>query len=697
MSITVLDVGGTHLRWARWSAERGLGAVHRAPTPSRTNSPSATVDELRASLVKAMAEPVPFGEPAGVSFGAALDHRTGVVYASAPLWGSHVGPFDVLGALRSARPDVRWHVVNDVTAALLHLADSPHAKNRRKILLATISTGIACRTIDLRTGDIPVDGLGLQGEIGHLPATVTIDGEPVELRCDCGRPCHVAAFSSGPGIRRLSEVIRARRPRQWALSRLAGGEPFEAALASALEDADPVAIDLLAAATRPVADVVRTALCLDPEIDLIAFTGGVATGLGDHYRDALLVHLTREGLYLTSEREPGWLPDRVLICGENEANGLAGAGLAAQRQGVHRAIVRASGSLSVVPRPTVEPGPGELSVATEYAGLCGTDIQMLRGLRHDPAPVIGHEGIATVVAAGSGVGPEFAPGTLVAVNPTHPTDPGFLLGHNVDGLLQERTLLPATAVAGGMVLPLPAGTDRTLAPLLEPLAVVRYALGELRAFAPRTLIVYGDGVVGHLAVRAARRWLDPAVRVILVHHTESGRAFSEAAPYPADVLCTRLDWARLEPGVVGALLATPRDATVFALETVLSLGAKELAVDIVGGLPPDATTPLLPGVELTATRAANCGGLPSPARIVTTESAAGDRVHVFGHRGVDNRHLLDAAAELAAEPDRYRDLITHVTDLEGAARVMRALAGSRDRVIDGRRLIKLSVHMGAEG
>src|SRR4051794_10658228 len=138
----------------------------------------------------------------------------------------------------------------------------------------------------------------------------------------------------------------------------------------------------------------------------------------------------------------------------------------------HRAIVRDGATLCVARRPTGVPGPGELSVATVYAGLCGTDIQMLRGLRGDPASVIGHEGIARVVAAGAGVPDTLAPGTLVVVNPTHPSDPSFLLGHNVDGLLQERTLLPATAVSAGMVLPVPERTDVRLAPLLEPLAVV---------------------------------------------------------------------------------------------------------------------------------------------------------------------------------------------------------------------------------
>jgi threonine dehydrogenase-like Zn-dependent dehydrogenase len=377
--------------------------------------------------------------------------------------------------------------------------------------------------------------------------------------------------------------------------------------------------------------------------------------------------------------------------------------------GTHRAIVRAAGTLSVTPRPTPSPGPGELSVAPAYAGLCGTDIQMLRGLRDDPAPVIGHEGVARVVAAGAGVPAAYAPGTLVVVNPTHPTDPGFLLGHNVDGLLQERTLLPATAVTGGMVLPVPETTDAALTPLLEPLAVVCYALGELAAFAPATLLVIGDGVVGHLAVRAARRWLGATVHVALVHHTGSGREFSQASPYPADRLLTGLSGlapAGLAPagqalagqalagqalaGPVAALVATPRDATVPAVEAALATGAT--VVDVVGGLPPGAATPLLPGIDLTAVRAANCAGRPDPARITTA-----GRVRLFGHRGVANRHLRQAAAELAGDADRYRDLITHETDLDGAARVMRALAGSRGRTVDGRRLIKLSVRIAEDG
>ncbi|MEK8172823.1 alcohol dehydrogenase catalytic domain-containing protein [Streptomyces sp. M19] len=155
------------------------------------------------------------------------------------------------------------------------------------------------------------------------------------------------------------------------------------------------------------------------------------------------------------------------------------------------------------------PGPGELLLAPEVAGVCGTDLQMLRGLRDDEAPVIGHEGVARVVLAGAGAAP-VSPGHPGGGQPDAPHDPSFLLGHNVDGLLQERTLVPATAVRDGLVFALPGqAPEPELAALLEPLAVVRHALSALATGRPRTLLVIGDGTVGHLAVRAAHRWLGP--------------------------------------------------------------------------------------------------------------------------------------------------------------------------------------------
>ncbi|MFJ9773236.1 ROK family protein [Kitasatospora sp. NPDC101157] len=333
--ITVLDVGGTHLRRATWLRGGRLRDRTSRPSPSFRRFPAATVAELQELMVRELCEAVP-RTPApvvGISFGAALDHRTGLVYASAPLWGEHSEPYDLRAALTARRPDVRWHIVNDVTAALLHAASASERRHHRKVLLATISSGIACRVIDQRQGRIPVDDSGLQGEIGHLPVHAELDGAPVELTCDCGKPGHLAAYASGPGIARTAQALARREPARWAASRLgrpaAGGTGFETALRAALDASDDVAADLLDAVTAPVASVLRTALCLDPELDEVVLTGGVVHGLGRHYRRALLGHLTRQGLYLTSERTPDWLDRRITVTGPGEADSLAGAGIAA--------------------------------------------------------------------------------------------------------------------------------------------------------------------------------------------------------------------------------------------------------------------------------------------------------------------------------------------------------------------------------
>ncbi|MFH8621907.1 alcohol dehydrogenase catalytic domain-containing protein [Streptomyces vietnamensis] len=360
----------------------------------------------------------------------------------------------------------------------------------------------------------------------------------------------------------------------------------------------------------------------------------------------------------------------------------------------HRALVREAGKVRLRLRPTPYPSPGELLVTTPVAGLCGTDIQMLRGLRDDPAPVIGHEGVARVVAAGPGVPGSLAPGTPVVVNPTHGDDPSFLLGHNVDGLLQEFTLIPATAVRGGLVVPLEQVPDAELGTLVEPLAAVRYALGLLAAARPRTLVVYGDGNIGQLAVRAARGLLGAAVRVLLVHHTPEGRRWSERHPVPGTEPVGGAAPGGLPPvgdGPTAALLATPRDGTLDALASALRLGDGDLTVDLFGGLPPGAASDLLPGVDLAAVRAANCAGRPVPAVFTEATTAEGRRVRLTGHRGVGNGHLLEAAAELWRHPELYRDLVTHVVEPAEAARIMNDLSVGRRRTVDGNRLLKLAV------
>lgn len=329
---TVIDIGGTHMRWATWSADKGVGDRTSIPTPGFHQHPNMSVQQLQQRLVKTICD-IPVcsqGTTVGISFGAAMNHHTATVYASAPLWGAHNTPFDLYGELIRLRPDVKWHVVNDVTAALLHVITTPLCAQDRKVMVVTISTGIAARTIDRATRHIPFDSCGLQGEIGHLPATTHLIREAEHLLCDCGESNHLSSFSSGRGIARMADLLKVREPQAWADSVLGGtineGNDFEPAFITALDANDAVANTLLKAVTSPVADVLRTALCLDPDLDRIVLTGGVAVSLGEHYRSAILEHLRTAGLYLTSHLDFDWIASRIVIA---EADCLAGAGVAA--------------------------------------------------------------------------------------------------------------------------------------------------------------------------------------------------------------------------------------------------------------------------------------------------------------------------------------------------------------------------------
>ena len=105
---TVIDIGGTHMRWAEWSVDNGVGARTSVPAPSFQRHPELTVPQLQMRLADAISEIPSCAQdtPVGISFGAAMNHRSTTVYASAPLWGSHAIPLDLRGELTLRTPAV---------------------------------------------------------------------------------------------------------------------------------------------------------------------------------------------------------------------------------------------------------------------------------------------------------------------------------------------------------------------------------------------------------------------------------------------------------------------------------------------------------------------------------------------------------------------------------------------------------------
>ncbi|RJQ82007.1 butanediol dehydrogenase [Pseudonocardiaceae bacterium YIM PH 21723] len=172
------------------------------------------------------------------------------------------------------------------------------------------------------------------------------------------------------------------------------------------------------------------------------------------------------------------------------------------------------------------PGPGEVTVAVAYCGLCGSDLHEyadgpLSIPVHTPHPasgvraplVLGHEFSGTIVQVGPDT-EDLAVGDRVAVEPNYRCGdcPACRRGeYNIceqfgfAGLMGHGGLAEETTVPGYMLHRLPEDMSLLQAALFEPAAVALHALrrGGLRK--GETVLVLGLGPIGLFVVQLAAR------------------------------------------------------------------------------------------------------------------------------------------------------------------------------------------------
>lgn len=307
MNAFLIDIGGT---WTRF--RNGFNVEHVA-TPSKLRHPQKSSDVLARELVLLLAGRAPTNTDAHVSLGAAYDPETDIAYGSGPLWGTgrHDVPFRRL--LEQQRPDVRWTVTNDVTAGLAHFTKMYAQPADRQVMYVTISSGIALRTTHLPSRRIDVDGEGLQGEVGHLPATSTATETVRGLTCECGGRGHIAAISAGPAIPHVAEKL--------------GIDSYRESRESEDAPRDELDEELLQVIIEPIANLIRTVCVLQPHVDLIGIGGGVPSGIGIRYEHELNRQLSVAQSYTDSHSKGG---PRLQLVSSDQVRPENGAALIAQ-------------------------------------------------------------------------------------------------------------------------------------------------------------------------------------------------------------------------------------------------------------------------------------------------------------------------------------------------------------------------------
>jgi L-idonate 5-dehydrogenase len=186
-------------------------------------------------------------------------------------------------------------------------------------------------------------------------------------------------------------------------------------------------------------------------------------------------------------------------------------------------VVHGPGDLRVDERPDPVPGPGEILVAMEWGGICGSDLAYWRHgasgtavLKHPL--VLGHEVAGRIAAVGPGVTQEI--GLPVTVHPAELVGDGCL----PDRLAGRTNLYPRIRYFGSaafdphtdggfselrvvradQIRPLPEGVSTEQGALAEPLAVAMHAVARAGDVAGRDVVVNGAGPIGSLVVAAAK-------------------------------------------------------------------------------------------------------------------------------------------------------------------------------------------------
>ena len=173
-----------------------------------------------------------------------------------------------------------------------------------------------------------------------------------------------------------------------------------------------------------------------------------------------------------------------------------------------------AGSLRLDEIPDPRPGPGEVVVELAACGVCGTDLEKLRG-NYRTQGKIGHEPTGRVVEVGAGV-EVAARGDRVFVHHHVPClacevcrrgdltfCPHYASTNLEPGGFAERFLVPAANVSRGAILRLDASVGWEEGALLEPAACALTALRRVGFSAGDSVFVVGLGPVGLLYARLA--------------------------------------------------------------------------------------------------------------------------------------------------------------------------------------------------
>jgi L-iditol 2-dehydrogenase len=324
-------------------------------------------------------------------------------------------------------------------------------------------------------------------------------------------------------------------------------------------------------------------------------------------------------------------------------------------------VVDGTGSAVLEERDTLEPRRGEVVVRPAWCGLCGTDLELLRG-QVDPAFVrypltLGHEWSGVVEAVGESVA-GIVPGMRCVAEGIIPCGQcascragatNVCESYDEIGFTREGAAGDQVAVPARVLHRLDDSVSLVDAALVEPSAVVMTGLEKARVQPRLRVLVIGDGTIALLAANLIQLWSPTEVLVAGRRPEQEGLARAL--------------------GATGFTTGDPPRGFDLAIEAA---GAATAAVAAIGslvrggtallfGIPPAGSTLTLPGDRLV-----------------------NDDLSIFASFGYTSAAWARVVSLLNSGRFRPGALVTHTFPLEDFERAFAELAdpgGSRGKVL----------------
>jgi (R,R)-butanediol dehydrogenase/meso-butanediol dehydrogenase/diacetyl reductase len=231
------------------------------------------------------------------------------------------------------------------------------------------------------------------------------------------------------------------------------------------------------------------------------------------------------------------------------------------------AVLRGKDHLEVSDVPVPSVGPGEVLVAVDWCGVCGSDLHMVLEGWGAPGGWGGHEWTGRVAAVGPGV-TRWAEGDAVVGGPSvrcgecracRAGRPSLCEGRDTPGIgLEQGAFATYTRTREEELLAVPDGLDARAAALTEPLTVALHGITQSGVVPGQRALVLGAGPIGALSIAALR-----ALGIDDVTCAEPGeRRRALAATVGATAVChpddldvpSRAEPARVVDGAVDVVL-----------------------------------------------------------------------------------------------------------------------------------------------